>query len=186
MTSRVDYSAANAAVTSTLWQYNNSTNWVTNTQMASEQTRDVPPGGLMAVTNNEGYRKYVGYDSLARASTTETRFVVDGNTERYFERQTFDSIGRTHQAFDAGGDGTWQDQAIENRYNEYGYLSEVVDAVLFNGAPRQRYYVVKEMDLRGNVTHFMQGNGITTRRDYDPSTGRLKTIRADLLSGYFG
>ncbi|MEJ2446298.1 MAG: RHS repeat-associated core domain-containing protein, partial [Exilibacterium sp.] len=69
--------------------------------------------------------------------------------------------------------------AIRNRYNTYGYLSRVVDAF----KPSTRYYVVQEMDERGNVTKALNGNGVTSYRGYDPATGRLETLRGELSYG---
>ncbi|MGD8176110.1 Ig-like domain-containing protein, partial [Marinimicrobium sp. ARAG 43.8] len=185
---RSDYLASSELEGQSNWHYNNTQTWQAAEFDNPEDSTTwlVPPGALIKVEASDGYRQAQGYDNLGRPSVTATSLMANGRMEHYFARTTYDSIGRVHQEFDAGGDGSWQDNGIENRYNEYGYLREVVDAVEFNGAPRSRYYQVLEMDLRGNVTRSRQGNGITTERSYYSATGRLRTQRADLFNGLFG
>ncbi|MEJ2443410.1 MAG: SpvB/TcaC N-terminal domain-containing protein, partial [Exilibacterium sp.] len=111
---------------------------------------DTAPNGVGKLDyveeSNSGYRRSYTYDRLGRRSTTKTK--LSGNLGTYVEKVTYDSIGRVDKVFDAAGDGTWTSDAIRNRYNTYGYLSRVVDAF----KPSTRYYVVQEMDERGNVT----------------------------------
>ncbi|NHN38976.1 hypothetical protein G8764_16830 [Pseudomaricurvus alcaniphilus] len=40
------------------------------------------------------------------------------------------------------------------------------------------------MDLRGNVTEWVSGNGLTSNRYYDPATGRLKTLDTSMLASF--
>ncbi len=139
-------------------------------------------GQLDNVTDTQsGYMRAVLYDSLGRATETITNF--DGGI--YYEKTTFDQIGRVFQVFDAAGDGSYTDQGIVNGFNANGYLESVSDAVLVNGVPRTTYRQVAVMNARGQVTTEYRGidnqvaspePSVTTISVYSASTGRLLSI----------
>ena len=168
MTNRVNYTATNTTEGNATWVYNNA-------------GTGLGRGALATVQDSiSGYYKVIGYDNYGRVSETVTSLSMGDD---HYEKVTYDQYGRTFQVFDAAGDGSWQDSAIENRYNSYGYLSEVVDAVRVAGQARTHYYQVKAMDLRGNVTEALQGNGVTTHSYYHPATGRIETLRSEFAAG---
>jgi len=164
MTSRLDKKADTSVEANTVWSYYN------GTTVASGESL----GALDTVQDTvSGYIKTVGYDSLGRVSETITSLAANDD---HYEKVTYDQYGRSHQVFDAAGDGTWQDNAIQSHYNAYGYLDKVTDAVQLNGQTKTTYYDVVTMDARGNVTEADRGNGITTERLYNAATGRLETL----------
>ncbi|MBB3063009.1 RHS repeat-associated core domain-containing protein, partial [Microbulbifer rhizosphaerae] len=169
---RIDYRAAGSVEGDTEWIYNNSPQW----------NESVPPGALDHVMDIEsGYTKIHGYDGFGRPRDAVTSFDILQEGDDHFEKMTYDQYGRVFQQFDAGGDGTWRSSAIENVYNQYGYLQAVVDAENINQASAETFYTVLAMDERGNVTKFRQGNGVVTGREYDSATGRLKYQTASVL-----
>ncbi|WP_175453026.1 PQQ-binding-like beta-propeller repeat protein [Microbulbifer yueqingensis] len=153
----------------TLWSYNNEAGW----------DEDVPPGALLGVIDAQsGFARVPSYDRFGRPDS-ELTSLAEGDD--HWTRTTYDEYGRPFQQFDAAGDGSWRSSATESRYNQYGYLSAVVDAENINQAAAENYYTVLEMDERGNVTRSLQGNGVTTVREYDPATGRLERQSASVL-----
>ncbi|MEM7765647.1 MAG: RHS repeat-associated core domain-containing protein [Pseudomonadota bacterium] len=130
-------------------------------------------GQLVSVEDTiSGYYQAVAYDGFGRSSEVSTNF--DGTL--YKEKTTYDEYGRVFQVFDAAGDGTWTDSGIRNRYNSYGFLFSVEDAVQVAGASRTVYRSITEMDARAQVKAEVLGNDVITSRGYDAATGRLKAI----------
>ncbi len=158
----------------TTWVYNNGTDPNISTGL----------GQLDSVTDAvTGYSKIINYDGLGRAEETMTSLNAGADGDHY-ELVTYDEFGRTFQVFDAARDGNdYNDNGIEYRYNQYGYLHEVVDAVYVDAQTRLSYYEVLEMDQRGNVKQEILGNGHTTTRTYDEVTGRLEHLGAGIGSG---
>mgnify|MGYP000085082888 CR=1 FL=1 len=117
------------------------------------------------------------YDTLGRPDSQLTS-IAEGDD--HWTRTTYDQYGRVFQQFDAAGDGFTR-SAVQNIYNQYGYLEAVVDGENINQASAENYYTVLAMDERGNVTRFRQGNGVVTEREYDPATGRLEHQTASVL-----
>ena len=60
-----------------------------------------------------------------------------------------------------------------NHYNEWGYLSQVKDALADT-----LLWEANEQDARGNITRSTLGNGVVTQRSYNAATGRIETIQA--------
>ena len=130
-------------------------------------------GQLASVQDTiSGYIRVVTYDTLGRASESTT--TLDGTT--YREKSTFDQYGRAFQVFDAAGDGSFQNNGIQNSYNAYGYLESISDAVHVDGSPQTVYRKVIGMDARGNVTSEVLGNGVSTTNTFNAATGRLEKI----------
>ncbi|MBL4827138.1 MAG: VCBS repeat-containing protein, partial [Spongiibacteraceae bacterium] len=168
MTSRIDLQTNGATQGSTLWSYNNNT------------TSGNALGALTQVQDNiSAYSQVINHDNFARVSTTTTT-IAPGDS--HHQKVTYDQFGRTFQRFDAAGDGSWQDNGVEHEYNSFGYLQRIKNAIIKNGV-QENYYTVNAMDLRGNVVEYESGNGVTTTRHYNTSTGRLERIQADLLLG---
>lgn len=168
MVSRVDYRANNSIEGNTAWAYDTAPNGL---------------GQLDSVTDTvSGYLKAVEYDGLGRVSKTVTSLGIAGADGDHFEKVTYDPFGRPFQLFDAArNDDVYTDNGVETRYNVFGYQSALVDAVYVNGQPRAVYQEILAMDARGNVTSEKLGNNATTSRTFDAVTGRIKTLRADLI-----
>ncbi|WP_237067297.1 RHS repeat-associated core domain-containing protein [Microbulbifer guangxiensis] len=173
---RIDYLEGGGVEGDTYWTYNNDPDW----QYPLEGLA-IPPGALENVMELEsGFIQHHSYDAYGRTEITSTDQNMDEAGDEYVQRVTYDQYGRSFQQFDAAGDG-FTSSATENRYNNFGYLEAVVDAEVINQASAVNYYTVLEMDERGNVTRSVQGNGVTTVREYAPATGRLERQTASVL-----
>ncbi len=170
MVTRLDKRSDGSVEGDTRWTYNNGT--FGNGLGALSQIEDVV----------SGYLKIVNYDSFGRSSETGVSFSANDD---HYEKVVYDQFGRLFQSFDAAGDGEWNSHAIQQHYNAYGYLEKVSDAVHINGEPRTTYYRVISTDVRGQVTEFVNGNNVTTTKQYDAATGRLASINSSVL-GLFG
>ncbi|WP_179957465.1 FG-GAP-like repeat-containing protein [Exilibacterium tricleocarpae] len=169
MVSRVDRRADGSVESNATWQYNNALSGFG--LAALELVQD----------STSGYIKQLYYDNFGRIDETATNLGGDGD-DNHYEKATYDQYGRDFQLYDAGGNGDWRNSAIENRYNARGYLHQVVDANSINGQ-QTPYYTVVSMDLRGNVTESLGGNGVTSRNSYDAATGRLLALSSELAPG---
>jgi RHS repeat-associated protein len=168
MVSRIDRRSNASVESNTAWSYNN----------ASSGT-DL--GSLMQVEDSiSGYQRTVNYDVFGRTVQINTSL---GDSEHYYEKVTYDEFGRRFQVYDMASNGEWNHSLMQNIYNPYGYLEQVADGRVVN-SERTVYYTVRSMDLRGNVTEYLNGNGITSVRTYDTETGRLTDIVSDLASGF--
>ena len=168
---RVDQRSNGSTEGNTVWHFNNA-------------TAGSGRGALDYVQDSiSGYLKQHYYDAFGRLDETTTNLGGSGD-DNHYERVTYDQYGRTFQVFDAAGDGSFQDNAIQHRYNAHGYLQNVVDAVkLPDGSHRATYHTVQTMDRRGNVTAYLNGNGVSSRRSYNPATGRLTGLYSELSPG---
>ncbi|MEL6301656.1 MAG: RHS repeat-associated core domain-containing protein [Pseudomonadota bacterium] len=148
----------------------------TNIEGSTTWVYDTASYGLGKVASESdsvsGFTRTYAYDSLGRGATVTTSF--DGRV--YSEKTTYDQFGRVFQVFDAAGDGTFSDSGIRNRYNNYGYLSAVEDAVEVAGQARTVYQNTLQINARGQVTDEIFGNGVLTARTYNAQTGRLDRI----------
>ena len=129
-------------------------------------------GELAGVRDHiSGYKKTHTFDGFGRPKVTTT---CVGLQQCYSQEVTYDEHNRRLRNLDAAGDGS----GVEHRYVN-GYLSEIVD--IREGASTP-YYKVNAMDARGRVSEFVHGNGIVTRRTYDPATGRLQSLKSGALT----
>jgi len=170
MVGRIDKKASGDIEGNTVWSYNNSTT----------ASAGYALGALTDVMDSaSGYAKVVSYDNFGRVDQTITSLAANDD---HYEKVIYDNIGRTHQVFDAANDVSFT-KGIQNHYNAYGYLHKVTDTRLINGQPKAVYYTVNAMDVRGNVTEAVHGNGVVTSNSFDPATGRLLTIDSLMGSG---
>ncbi|MCW8126990.1 PQQ-binding-like beta-propeller repeat protein [Microbulbifer halophilus] len=166
---RIDVDESGNTVETTLWGYNNE---------AVADAYGTPPGALREVMELEsGFIKLHSYDSYGRPTETVTS-LSDGDD--HYELTNYDDYSRPFQVFDAGGDGSWESSAVQYEY-KFGYLEQVIDAEQVNLASGEQFYTVLNMDARGNVTKYVNGNGVTTEKTYDPATGRLLGQSAHVL-----
>ncbi|CAA0099218.1 tRNA3(Ser)-specific nuclease WapA [Halioglobus japonicus] len=115
-------------------------------------------------TEGRAYSESYSYDALSRLR--ETRHVIGGGT--YVTQQHYDAFGRP-------GAYTYPSGLVSrNLYNEHGYL-----VALENPLTDDKYWHATGDDAFGNITGFIQGNGVSTVRGYDEKTGRI----GDILAG---
>lgn len=113
------------------------------------------------------------FDSFGRVNTSETEFAgANGAVEIHHQKLTYDQFGRVFQAFDAARTGAdFTRNAIENVYNERGYLTNVKDA-----SSGDSFYQITSTDVRGNANVILYGSGEATVHVYHPRTGFLTKI----------
>lgn len=117
---------------------------------------------------SDDYEESYRYDTLGRAVETLTRI----GAMRFVSGTSVDEYGRASvvtypTAF-----------AIKNEYNADGYLSKVLDA-----SSSFTYWIAKAFDDRDQLTEEFLGNGLTTKRAFDPDTGLVQTIQTGSASG---
>ena len=178
LTHRIDKRADNSVESDTLWAYNNGTNSATANGLGllNNVQQDNGDNG----TND--YVKTVSYDPFGRVINTATSLGAAGADGDYIEEVTYDQFGRTFQTFDAANDPTGNTgyQGTQSKYNQYGYLEQVADALNgSDGLPLTVYRKITSMDERGNITSEERSNDLVdVSRVYDAATGRLETIDA--------
>jgi len=127
-------------------------------------------GKLCEARANNGYRRVITYDSLARVSNIAT--YIDSATTPYNVGTTYDSNGRVAtESYPTGF-------AVKYVYTSLSYLSEVRrndnNALLWK---------VDAMDASGQVTQQTHGNNVVTTNAFDPKTGRLTSSMAGAANG---
>ncbi len=102
------------------------------------------------------------YDDFGRVSSSKL------NIDNYIfsSENLYDSYGRLFKAFDASGNN----RGLRYQYKN-GYLYKTFEAK--NGS---LYFRADDMDARGNVVEFIQGNGIKTIKKYNNTNGALSRI----------
>ncbi len=157
-----------------------------------EWAYDTGPFGLGQIDYVEDYKtnyfKAFMYDSLGRLESTATSI----GSDTYHELTTYDQYGRVFQYFDAAGDGVFDDFGTVTKYNAYGYVETIGDALGYSGASRTIYQRVDLMNARGKVTKETRGitndlpsGAAEVYYDYEFATGRADEIRAyDGVLGY--
>ncbi|MBY6212820.1 hypothetical protein KUV95_14780 [Microbulbifer agarilyticus] len=169
MVNRIDRRAGGSIEGNTTWTYDVASNGL---------------GQLESVQDSvSGYIRIHGYDSFGRPSNTLTSLGLGGALGGFETTAVYDQYGRVFQEYNTEIDAAYDAGATQNLYNQYGFLHKVVNAYRSGGNYLDTYYTVAEMDARGNVTEFVQGNGITTSKVYDPLTGRLTTQTAGTVAG---
>ncbi|MBV1881275.1 MAG: VCBS repeat-containing protein [Pseudomonadales bacterium] len=133
-------------------------------------------GKLKEVSRTQdNYLKKISYDEFSRPKEVVT--LLEGVFGLTKEKTTYDQFGRVYQTFDAAGDYTQGHYAgTQNEYNEYGYLSRVLDVVNESGNQHE-HYAIAEMDYWGNVTReITNGKLYSTTNFYNSVTSRLDRI----------
>ncbi|MEE4217033.1 MAG: RHS repeat-associated core domain-containing protein [Xanthomonadales bacterium] len=114
------------------------------------------------------HQKEFTYDDLGRVSVVAS----DIGGMRFSEETTYDQFARTFQEFDASGDY----RGIRYRYNEYGYLDQVVESR--EGEEGTVYRDIGATDARGNVTFARLGNGVEVFASHHADSGQLRSLEA--------
>jgi len=135
-------------------------------------------------SNAKDYRRVLSYDAFGRPSTTVTSLDAD-----YASTLTYDAFGRTYRTTHsraARGSGAAGAVAASNtfqqHYNAFGYADRIDR---FEGASTTpiTLWTAQAMDAEGRLTQELLGNGLVTRRSYNPYTGRLNRIQSGTSAG---
>ena len=148
-------------------------------------------GKLCQVESNNGYNRSYTYDALGRG--IEVAYTIDDLLNPYRITTTYGIAGDavcpnsqgkvctvTYPA--ATVSGVTSRFAVRNEYNAVGYLAKIwrKDVIL-----TKPYWTGTSMNADGNYTGDSMGTSaadLTTTRDFDPLTGRLKAIKSGLAS----
>ncbi len=118
-------------------------------------------GSLAKLTSSSDYSETYRYDSFGRATETLTAF----GGPIFPVTTCYDPYGRTAAL-------TYSTSfAVRHVYNEFGYLQAVRRA-----DTQQSVWQAETMNARGQLEKLSLGNGLVTRRAYEPLTGHLKSI----------
>jgi len=144
------------------WAYYSVTDTLTNRSV----------GRIKSVSRSaDRYNETYQYDKLGRGSSAVTtqgglRFVV--NTDYYPNSSRVRNV--TYPS-----SGTLGRAKVRSVYDNVGNLSKVVDGNDTSASPLA-YWTAVIANVDGEVTWETLGNGLTTLRGFNPSTGRLKSI----------
>lgn len=161
------------------WTYGNAKFRDDNGVLTGEEVKNV----LLTVKDTvSGYQQEILYDTFGRATAQETQLGTDEPI--YTTHTSFDQYGRVFQQFDAAGnngtvgDHSFTSHATQNEYNAFGYLNKVIDAEHINGETARTYQHITGMDVRGNITAYKLGSGLSVQQTYHPLSGRLHILSA--------
>lgn len=141
----------------------------------STWTYDAAPGAgigkLHKIVASDYTEEYV-YDALGRPSQQKLAF-DSGNYQYDFAYDAFSRLSRiTYPESVTTSQGNRF--AVLYGYNISGALSTVTNANDMN----EVFWQASDMNAFGQVTTAILGNDVTSVREFDPNTGRLKTLRS--------
>ncbi|WP_159445361.1 RHS repeat-associated core domain-containing protein [Rhizobacter sp. OV335] len=128
--------------------------------------------------NAKDYRRVLSYDAVGRPSSTVTSLDAD-----YASKVTYDAFGRpdrttqSRAARGAGVTATAAGNSFQQHYNALGYVDRI-DRYEGTSTTAITLWTAQSMDAEGRLTQEQLGNGMVTRRGYNPYTGRLNSIRS--------
>lgn len=142
-------------------------------------------GQLARERSSDGYDQTPSYDRFGREIRTLMTIPGAGSFET---AQTYDHLGRVFQAFDASSKsdtpGVGADQingirGVQTIYDANGFVRETHDVRKhLDGRPFGFYQRNSRMDERGNLTHYVLGNGVSVIKQYYSATGLLRVVDA--------
>jgi YD repeat-containing protein len=137
---------------------------------ASGQACGKSVGKLCEARSDNGYRRLHSYDGLGRANSTRT--AQDSTQALSSVSVGFDAnTGRMNsQSWPTGYTASYG-------YSTFGYLQTVNGSG--SGMPGTQLDNLK-YDSQGRLTSYRQGGRITTVKEFDQATGRLKDIQAQV------
>jgi len=119
-------------------------------------------GKLYQVTGPNGYLKTLSYDLLGRPNQVDTTLL----TETFTSKTTYDAHSRPEVLEYPGG------FKIKRVYNVRGQLLEVQ-----NDSTQSAYWTAVEVNAQGQVKEADLGNGLTTTREFNATTGLLNWVK---------
>jgi RHS repeat-associated protein len=127
-------------------------------------------GKLCEAKADNGYQRTHSYDTLGRASSTAT--VLDNPAQPATVSVNYEvATGRVaSKTWPTGYQASYQ-------YTATGYLKKVTGGGTA-GFTQTVTFEVTAMDAKGHITQYKQGSQVTTVRNYDDATGRLKSQTA--------
>jgi len=141
-------------------------------------------GSLASVTSDDGrrgaYAESYEYDTDGRLAKRQQ--TINGRTYTH-EVTEFDSLGRARTVRLAAGSGlTERALEVRHRYSNLGVLRELQELVPVTGSPQpppaqRSLWALGTVNLYGQVQTEYTGNGISTAREFDPTTGFMTGLQ---------
>ena len=148
----------------------------TSSDGISTWTYDTAPGAGIGkahqATGPDGYLERYVYDALGRPLQQMLDF--DASSYQYdFQYDTFSRLSRlVYPVSVATAEG--DRFAVDYQYSAFGHLSQVLNT----NNPAEVFWQATDMDASGRYTTSILGNDITSVKEFDAATGRLKTQRS--------
>lgn len=129
-------------------------------------------GKLCEAKASNGYQRVHTYDAIGRPTVTGTK--LDSSTTLANMSQAFDpATGRVISK-------TWPTgYRASYTYSSTGYLSKVIGGGV-SGHTQTVTFEVLAMNAQGAITQYKQGNNVTTVKNVDEATGRVRSVQATL------
>lgn len=129
-------------------------------------------GKLCETKTTNGYQRVHTYDAIGRPTVTGTK--LDSSTTLANMSQAFDPVtGRViSQTWPTGYRASYT-------YTASGYLSKVTGGGV-TGHTQTVTFEVLAMNAQGAITQYRQGNNVTTVKNVDEATGKLRSVQATL------
>jgi len=129
-------------------------------------------GKLCEARASNGYQRVHTYDAIGRPTVTGTK--LDSSTTLATMSQAFDPVtGRvTSKTWPTGYRASYA-------YSASGYLNKVTGGGV-TGHTQTVTFQVLAMNAQGAITQYRQGNNVTTVKNVDEATGKLRSVQATL------
>lgn len=155
----------------TTWTYDHKP---TETPQVGITNRSI--GKLIKVESAEGKDEAYEFDSLGRlAKTTTTIDLIN-----YISKQTYDLDGRVYKITYPASPDYPNGLEVQNNYTIEGYLESVENTDINNNVI---YWQAEAINAEGQFTQQKLANGVTTKRVYDTTTGRISSIGSSTSGG---
>lgn len=135
-------------------------------------------GKLCEARAQGGYVRKLTYDNFGRLSTSTT--TPETGVTSMVSSWNYDSLGRLDTVTypNSSGTATAYNFRMRYHYTDFGQLRMISDATA--GKTPTAIWAASDKNADGNVLQETLGNGVVTKYTYDPSFGRLSTIKASL------
>jgi len=111
------------------------------------------------------------YNDRALVDMTWTQF-SDG--QDYFTETQYDDIGRAYEQRDVIEGPIFMASGVQTHFNDFGYAYRTVDIAPWDGTDGV-LSTIKEVNVNGQVTKEIRGNGLETVNTYYPKSGLLQS-----------
>lgn len=133
---------------------------------------DTKKKGFLSSVNGNGQEIEYYYDSHARVNRMATR--VTGYPDRQFQ-YSYDDFGRPDTV-------TYPNNfRIQRTYHGTGLMVRT-DDITDSANIKPLWVLGNNLDVRGNLTNQLWGNGVVTQTGFDPKSGRISSIKSGRLS----